>query len=60
MKKYISKLPCQKDERIIELIKEFESASEQQAQIVKAFEKPEWFQKWGRHHIPSLVRAHQL
>lgn len=28
-------------------------------QVTIAFSKQEYFQKWGRHYIPSLVRAHQ-
>jgi uncharacterized protein YegL len=29
-------------------------------QVTKAVSKPEWYNKWGRHYLPSLVRAHLL
>eukprot|EP01041_Mallomonas_annulata_P011876 gene11876-24886_t len=29
-------------------------------QALEAFSRPEWFEKWGMHYIPSLARAHQL
>ena len=29
-------------------------------QVREALSKHEYFQRWGRHYIPSLVRAHQL
>ncbi len=25
-------------------------------QVNQAFSRPEWFQKWGRHYLPSLTR----
>lgn len=29
-------------------------------QITEAFSKEEYFQKWGRHYLPSITRAHLL
>jgi len=29
-------------------------------QVKEALGKPAYFSKWGRHYLPSLVRAHQL
>ena len=31
-----------------------------EGQVSEAFQKKEWFTKWGKHYIPSLIRAHQL
>ncbi len=28
-------------------------------QIGKALEKPEWWQRWGRHYLPSVISAHR-
>lgn len=28
--------------------------------MTKAFEKQEWYNKWGKHYIPALLRAHIL
>jgi len=27
-------------------------------QITEAFSKQEWYEKWGRHYLPSIARAH--
>jgi len=27
-------------------------------QVTEALSKPEWFRKWGRHYLPSLLGAH--
>lgn len=29
-------------------------------QVTEAFGKKEWFQKWGRHYIPSLLTGHRF
>ena len=29
-------------------------------QVTEAFSRSDWFQKWGVHYIPSLMRAHLL
>jgi len=31
-----------------------------QGQITEAFSRRDWFDKWGRHYLPSLSRAHLL
>jgi len=31
-----------------------------QGQIAEAFSKQEWFERWGRHYLLSLARAHQV
>lgn len=53
-------MPCAKDERVIEILKEFKGDNEVQGQVTKAFSKKEWYDKWGVHHIPSLIRANSL
>lgn len=43
------------------LIKEnMQSEDENEGQVMKVFEKQEWYDKWGKHYIPSLLRAHYL
>ena len=29
-------------------------------QVLQAISRQDWFQKWGKHYLPSLLRAHQL
>lgn len=36
------------------LIKDFEG------QITEALSRKDWFEKWGKHYLPSLKRAHEL
>lgn len=31
-----------------------------EGQVTEALSRPDWFQKWGRHYLPSLQRAHSL
>ena len=35
------------------------SLEEGAGQIGKALEKPEWWQRWGRHYLPSVISAHR-
>jgi hypothetical protein len=35
------------------------SADDNEGQIGKALEKPEWWQRWGRHYLPSVICAHK-
>lgn len=37
-----------------------DSKDSNEGQIGKAFSKEEWWTRWGRHYIPSVIRAHQL
>ena len=46
------------DSRIVEMIKDFHSTNANEAQITKAFSREDWFMKWGRHYIPSVIKAH--
>ena len=45
------------DTRIVEMIKDFYSSNPNEGQITKAFSRRDWFDKWGRHHIPSYIKA---
>jgi len=31
-----------------------------EGQVTEALSKQEWWEKWGVHYLPSLIRAHQL
>ncbi len=31
-----------------------------EGQVSEAVSRDDWFKKWGRHYLPSLLRAHQL
>ena len=39
---------------------DIESDVEEEGQVGKAVQKPDWFEKWGRHYLPSVLRAHAL
>jgi len=42
------------DERVVALLKDLEG------QVTEAFSRKDWFDKWGVHYLPSLMRAHLL
>lgn len=46
------------DTRIKEMIKDFHSSSINEGQITQAFSREDWFNKWGRHYILSVIKAH--
>lgn len=31
-----------------------------EGQVTEALSRDDWFNRWGRHYLPSLARAHQL
>jgi hypothetical protein len=39
---------------------DIESDSDGEGQVGKAVQKAEWFDKWGCHYLPSVIRAHEL
>lgn len=43
-----------RDNYINDLIKDVEG------QVTEAFSRTDWFNRWGKHYIPSLVRTHVL
>ena len=49
-----------KDELTKLIIRDITSANQQEGQVSKALEKPEWFNKWGKHYLPALILAHSL
>ncbi|KAJ4462146.1 putative Protein arginine N-methyltransferase 6 [Paratrimastix pyriformis] len=46
--------PAHEDGRLVALVKDLEG------QVREAFSREDWWQRWGRHYVPSLLRAHQL
>lgn len=40
------------DARVVALLEDLDG------QVAEAFSRVDWFQKWGRHYIPSLAGAH--
>ena len=46
------------DPRIKEMIKDFHSSNKNEGQITQAFSCKDWFSKWGRHYILSVIKAH--
>lgn len=48
------------DMRVITLKREFTSSNPSEGQIMKAFATREGFNKWGKHHTRSFIRAHSL
>ena len=46
------------DSRIREMIKDFHSSNINEGQITRAFSREDWFNKWGRHYILSVIKAH--
>jgi len=46
------------DSRIKEMIKDFHSTNINEGQITQAFSCEDWFNKWGRHYILSVIKAH--
>jgi len=47
------------DSRIGEMIKDFYSPKKpNEGQITQAFSCQDWFNKWGRHYILSVIKAH--
>lgn len=59
-KKVVLDSAFKKEEQLEMLLRDMESAKEDEGQVTKAFTKEDWFFKWGVHYIRSLIRAHQL
>jgi Mg-chelatase subunit ChlD len=47
-------------ERISKLLSDLKSISEDEGQILKAVSRLDWYEKWGKHYILSIQRAHEL
>jgi len=53
-------MPTKDHEHAKALLRDLESDKEMEGQVSKSFSKKEWFDKWGKHYVRSLIRAHQL
>lgn len=51
---FIKDLPISNNEYIKDLIKDIDG------QVSEALSKSEYFNKWGKHYLPSLIASHQL
>eukprot|EP01022_Parablepharisma_sp_SALTPOND_P028415 TRINITY_DN70930_c1_g1_i1.p1 TRINITY_DN70930_c1_g1~~TRINITY_DN70930_c1_g1_i1.p1 ORF type:complete len:735 (+),score=55.14 TRINITY_DN70930_c1_g1_i1:89-2293(+) len=60
IKSTLKSLPTKDHEIVKAFIRDMESSKDSEGQVGKAFSKAEWFDKWGKHYIRSLGRAHQL
>lgn len=58
VQKKIKKLPS--SPFIEALLKDIESADDNEGQIMKAVSKQDWYKKWGQDHLLSFSRAHVL
>jgi len=45
---------------IYDLVNDIQSSDDNQGQLGKALEKIDWFEKWGKHYLKSIIRAHEL
>lgn len=54
----LSHLPV--DDKLKQLLVDLRSDNENEGQVSKAFSKAEWFTKWGRYYIPSIMRSNLL
>jgi Mg-chelatase subunit ChlD len=48
------------DGRIIAMLKDIRSVDENEGQIGKSFSRQDWYDKWGKHYVPSVSKAHQF
>jgi len=47
-------------EKLEALLKNIRSGEDNFGQIHKAFSRKDWHERWGRHYLKSIVRAHEL
>lgn len=60
IKPALEALPTKDHEYVKALLRDITSTVESEGQVTKAFSKPDWFDKWGKHYVRSLIRAHQM
>jgi len=60
LKNYVKSLPNQKDAFIIAILKDLDYTNEAQGRVEKAFTTPERINRWGKHYVRSIIRAHQM
>ena len=58
--KEIEMIAPMNDERISDLLKDIKSEDEKGGQVYQAISRIDWFNKWGKHYLPSLVRSHTI
>jgi hypothetical protein len=46
------------DGRLIAILKDIKSTEENEGQIGKSFSRQDWYDKWGKHYVPSVSKAH--
>ena len=46
------------DGRMVALMKDIKSIDENEGQIGKSFSRQDWYDKWGKHYVPSVCKAH--
>ena len=51
---FVSAFGSSTDERVKPMVEDAKG------QVSEAASKKEWFQKWGRHYLPSLANAHMM
>lgn len=56
----IKELPECDQDKVRAIMLDIESSDASQGQVTKAFADPTWYEKWGKHYVRSLARAHQL
>jgi Mg-chelatase subunit ChlD len=54
----IAHLPV--DDKLKQFLVDIRSDNDNEGQVSKAFSKAEWFTKWGRYYIPSIMRSNLL
>jgi len=57
----IRALPCKNDPRVLALLKDIDGGTgDNESQVLKAVQKSDWYEKWGKHYLPSILRAHYM
>eukprot|EP01105_Mastigella_eilhardi_P008978 TRINITY_DN2145_c0_g3_i1.p1 TRINITY_DN2145_c0_g3~~TRINITY_DN2145_c0_g3_i1.p1 ORF type:complete len:819 (-),score=149.10 TRINITY_DN2145_c0_g3_i1:60-2471(-) len=54
LSEYIRHSSIVTDPRVAALLEDVEG------QVLQAFSREDWYQRWGKHYLPSLVRSHVL
>lgn len=43
-----------------DLISDLQDDDPNLGQVKKSIQRPDWYDKWGRHYLPSCIRSHEL
>ncbi len=61
LEKFIDSLPCHDDDYLMALIRDLSNKEgDDNGRVTKAFTTKERMDRWGRHYLRSIIRAHQL